>query len=127
MKKLFVILAILFVAPAFASGAPNVTGKWNIHQSVAGNDTDSECNLIQTETALTGTCKDQDDKSLAIKGTVDGGKVTWQFDSEYNGTPLTIKFTGTIQDSGKMSGSVDVDPFGVSGEFTATQAKADAK
>jgi opacity protein-like surface antigen len=126
MKKLLAIAALLFASSAFAADAPNLTGKWNIHQSVAGNDTDSECKLIQTENNLTGTCNTQE-KDREVKGTVNGKKVVWQFESEYNGTPLTIKFTGTIDDAGKMSGSVDVDPFGVSGEFTATQAKADAK
>lgn len=127
MKKILAVAALLFTSSAFAAAAPSVTGKWNIHQSVAGNETDTECNLVQTDNKLTGTCKNQEDKSLEIKGTVDGSKATWQFESEYNGTPLTIKFTGTIDDSGKMSGSVEVDPFGVTGEFTGTQAKADAK
>ena len=127
MKKILAVAALLFTSSAFAAAAPSVTGKWNIHQSVAGNETDTECNLVQTENKLTGTCKNQEDKSLEIKGTVDGSKATWQFESEYNGTPLTIKFTGTIDESGKMSGSVDVDPFGVTGEFTGTPAKAVSK
>jgi hypothetical protein len=68
----------------------------------------------------------QEGKDLPIKGRADGSKVKWQFDSEYNGTPLTIKFTGTVDNSGKMSGSVDVDPFGVSGDFSAIRSKPDA-
>lgn len=126
MKKSLAV-ALLFASSAFAAGAPNVTGKWNIHQSVAGNEADSECNLVQTENTIAGNCKSPEGKDLPVKGAVEGNKATWQFESEYNGTPLTIKFTGTIDDSGKMSGSVDVDPFGVTGDFTATQPKADAK
>src|ERR1700736_6558263 len=125
MKKLLAIAIVLFASSAFAA-APNLTGKWTVHQSIAGNDAHSECNLIQTDSTLAGTCKSQDGKDLPIKGSVDGSKVKWQFDSEYNGTPLTIKFTGTVDDSGKMSGSVDVDPFGVSGDFSAIRSKPDA-
>jgi hypothetical protein len=126
MKKLITIAIVLFVSSAWAA-APNLTGKWTVHQSVAGNEADSECNLIQTDSTLDGTCKSQDGKDLPIKGSVDGSKIKWQFDSEYNGTPLTIKFTGTVDDSGKMSGSVDVDPFGATGDFTASQVKPAAK
>jgi len=126
MKKLLAIAIVLFASSAWAA-APNITGKWTVHQSIGGNEADSECNLIQTDSVLAGTCKSPEGKDLPIKGSVDGSKVKWQFDSEYNGTPLTIKFTGTVDDSGKMSGSVDVDPFGASGDFTASQVKPDAK
>lgn len=50
-------------------------------------------------------------------GTVDGKEITWQIDSEYDGTPLTIKYTATV----------DVDPFGVVGNFTAASTKQDSK
>ena len=125
MTKFLAIAIVLFASSALAA-APNITGMWIVHQSIAGNDADCECNLIQTDSTLAGTCKSQDGKDLPIKGSVDGSKVKWQFDSEYNGSPLTIRFTGTVDDSGKMSGSVDVDPFGVSGDFTASQVKPDA-
>jgi hypothetical protein len=93
---------------SFRGGAPNVTGKWNIHQSVAGNEADSQCNLVQTENTIGRSCKSREGKDLLVKGAMEGNKATWQFESDYNGTQLTIKFTGTIDDPGKMSGSVDV-------------------
>jgi hypothetical protein len=112
--------------PKTAGAAHTLTGKWSVHQSVAGNENDSECAFVQTDTKLTGTCKGQE-KDVQIKGVIDGNKATWQFDSEYNGTPLTVKYNGTVDDSGKISGTLDVDPFGVSGEFTATPSKAGDK
>jgi hypothetical protein len=109
-----------------AGAAHTLTGKYSLHQSVAGNDNDSECAFVQTDARLTGTCKGQE-KDLEIKGSIDGKKATWQYESEYNGTPLTVKFNGTVDDSGKIVGTLDVDPFGVSGEFTATPSKSDGK
>jgi hypothetical protein len=126
MKKLFATGLVFFASTAFAAAAPNLTGNWTVHQSVAGNESDGPCKFVQSENKLTGTCKGPE-KDVDIKGSIDGNKVTWQFESEYNGTPLTVKFTGTVDDSGKITGTVDVDPFGVSGEFTATQAKTEAK
>jgi hypothetical protein len=55
---------------------------------------------------------------------VDGTKVNWSFDSEYNGTPLTMNYTGTLDPAtSKIAGTVSVDPFGVDGDFTATSVK----
>lgn len=122
MKKLLAFGLVLFSTTAVAVAAPTLTGKWAVHQSIAGNDNDSECSFIQSDTKLTGTCKGQD-KDLDIKGTIEANKVAWQYETDYNGTPLTVKFTGTLDDSGKITGTVDVDPFGVSGDFTATPSK----
>jgi hypothetical protein len=127
MKKLFTFTALLFASTAFAAATPNLTGKWTIHQSVAGNDSDQECNFVQTDNQLTGTCKSQDGKDVPLKGNIEGSKLTWQYDSEYNGTPLTVKYSATLDDSSKISGSVEVDPFGVSGDFTATPLKSESK
>ena len=123
MKKLLATGLVLFASTGIAAAAaPSLTGKWAVHQSIAGNDNDSECNFVETDNKLTGTCKGPE-KDLEIKGSIDGKKVTWQYEADYNGTPLTAKFTGTLDDSGKISGTVDVDPFGVSGDFTATPTK----
>lgn len=127
MKRVLAIGAVLFASTAFAAAAPNLTGKWTIHQSIAGNDSDQECNFVQTDSVLSGSCKNQDGKDLQVKGSIDGNKANWQYDSDYNGTPLTAKYTATVDDSGKISGTVDVDPFGVSGDFTATPLKSDSK
>ena len=45
-----------------------------------------------------------------------------KYDSDYNGTPLTLSYTATLDDTGKFAGTVEVQPFGVSGDFTATAA-----
>jgi hypothetical protein len=121
-----VSIFILTATSALAAGAPNLTGQWSIHNSIAGNESDQECKFVQTETTLTGTCKGTD-KELQITGSIDGNKVTWKYDSDYNGTPLTLTYKGTIDDAGKITGSVDVDPFSVTGDFTAIPSKEPAK
>ena len=121
-----VSLLILTATSALAAGAPNLTGQWSIHNNIAGNESDQECKFVQTETKLSGTCKGTD-KDVQITGSIDGNKVTWKYESEYNGTPLTLTYTATLDDSGKIAGSVDVDPFAVTGDFTATPSKGAAK
>ena len=122
MKKLLASSTLLFAASAFAAGAPSLSGEWSIHNTIAGNESDQACKFVQTENKLTGTCKSQD-KDVDVTGTLDGNKVTWQYDMDYNGSTLTLVYTATLDDSGKISGSVEVQPFSVTGDFTATPSK----
>lgn len=110
-------------APAAApiSGDLSVNGKWNIHSSIAGNDSDASCTFIQTGNDLSGTCPGPGGEAK-LAGKVDGKKVTWSFQMDYNGSPLTMKYEATL-DSGKMTGTVTVNPFGVSGDMSAVPAK----
>lgn len=126
MKKLLTTSTLLFAASAFAAGAPNLNGQWNVHNSIAGNESDQACKFVLTDNKLTGTCKGND-KDVQITGSVDGKTLTWKYDSEYNGSPLTLTYTATMDDSDQISGSVEVDPYGVTGDFTATPTKETAK
>src|ERR1700686_3453557 len=119
MKRLLAISAFLFASSAFA--APNLTGKWAIHNNIAGNENDAECQLVATDNKITGSCKFQD-KDLPVTGTVDGNQVTWQYQSDYNGSPLTLIYKATLNDTNKFVGTVEVQPFGVTGDFSATPA-----
>ncbi len=123
------LLASLFVfaaTSALAATSPSLTGQWTVHNSIAGNESEMECKFVQTESKLTGSCKGTE-KDFQITGSIDGKKLIWKYDSDYNGTPITLTYTATLDDSGKIAGSVDVDPFGVTGDFTATPSKAAAK
>src|SRR5260370_196545 len=124
MKRLLAISALLFASFAFA--APNLTGKWTIHNSIAGNENDQECKFVVTDNKITGSCKSQD-KDLLVTGTVDGNKVSWQYQSEYNGTPLTLIYTANLDGSGKIAGTVEVQPYGVTGDFAAAKSSASSQ
>lgn len=126
MKILLASTALLFASSAFAAGAPGLSGQWSVHNSIAGNESDQECKFVQTDDKLTGSCKSPE-KEVAITGSVEGKNVTWKYASEYNGMALTLVYTATLDDSGKIAGSVEVQPFGVTGEFTATPSKDVAK
>lgn len=127
MKKFLAASAFLVASSAFAAAAPNLTGNWTIHNNIAGNESDQPCKFVLTDNKLTGTCKSSEGNDVQITGTLDGDKVTWKYDSEYNGTPLTLTYSATLDDSGKIAGSVQVDPYGVTGDFTATPLKEPAK
>ena len=123
MKKL--VLPLIFIstfALAQSTDSVNLTGKWKVHTSMAGNDSDQDCNFTQKDNDLSGDCT-SDQGVKKITGKIDGKTIKWAYSSEYNGTPLTVKYNGKF-DSGKISGDAAVDEFGVSGDFSATQAKS---
>lgn len=126
MKKIMATVTLLFASAAFAAPAPSLSGQWTIHSSIAGNDSDQECKFVQAESTLSGTCN-INDKDAKISGSVEGNKVTWKYDSDYNGTALTLTYSGAFDESGKLSGTVDVDPFSVTGDFTAAPSKPAGK
>jgi type 1 fimbria pilin len=125
MKKLLAASVLLFASTAFA--APSLTGQWSIHNNIAGNESDQPCTFTVADNKISGTCKTADGNDVPLTGEVDGNKVTWKYDMDYNGTPLTLTYSATLDDSGKISGTVEVQPYGVSGDFTATPSKEATK
>jgi hypothetical protein len=118
------ILLLLISAAALATAADNATlsGKWQVHNDVGGNESDQTCTFTQKDNDLTGTCT-SDTGPVTITGKVDGKKVTWAYKSEYNGTPLTVNYEGTVSSDNKIAGSINVPEFSADGDFTATPAK----
>jgi len=124
--KLLLALALSFVTVGVSAAAPpaSVSGKWNVHSSVAGTDSDSVCTFVQTDKALSGSCTTQDQGDKKLTGTIDDTKISWSFDTEYNGTALTVKFVGTLDTKAmKITGTTSVEQVGVDGDFTAVPAK----
>ena len=115
--------AIALVAPvAPQTQSVSVSGTWTVSSSVSGSQSEQTCTFTQKDTELTGSCEG-DRGSVSITGKVDGKKVTWQFDTEYEGQKLTPVYSGTVESPERIVGTVDVRGMGVRGEFTATKAK----
>jgi hypothetical protein len=122
MKKSLPFVGALLLAAIPAIAADPISGKWNVHQSIVGNESDMSCTFTQNGEDLTGTCRGAAG-DVKIAGKVSEKKVSWTFNSEYNGSPLTMKYNGTLSSDTKITGTVSVDPYGVDGEFSAAQTK----
>jgi hypothetical protein len=114
---------LLATASARAAGSPDLTGQWTLHNSIAGNESDEDCTFSQEDTKLAGDCKAAEQK-VKVTGGIDGKKLTFKYDVEYQGTMLTLTYNATLDDPDNIAGTVDVQPYDVSGEFTAKRAKA---
>ena len=123
MKPLpYALLLAAISLCAIADDAAPLTGKWQTYQLIAGNESTQSCTFAQKDTELTGSCNSERG-TVQITGKVEGKKVIWSYKSEYNGTPLTVIYTGTLESTTKIAGTVSVPEFSVDGEFTATQSK----
>ena len=122
--KILLLSFLLASAAVLAPAADNasLSGKWQVHTSAAGNESDSTCTFTQKADELTGSCT-TDRGTVQINGKVDEKNVTWTYKSEYNGSPLTVTFKGKLDSPTKMTGAVRAEEFGVEGEFTATQSQ----
>jgi hypothetical protein len=124
MKTKRIALPLLFASVVAFAQAPDAglfSGKWKVHSIVSGNEYDTECTFVQKDNDVTGTCT-TDNGPAKLTGKVDGKKLSWSYESEYNGAPLTLKYSGTL-DAGKIDGDIDVVQYNVGGGFTATQEK----
>ena len=121
--KLLVASLTLLSTLSFAqtAAAPDASGKWKVHLSVGGSDSEMECNFVQAGADLSGTCKGEAGEAK-VTGKLDGQQIKWSQPGDYNGTALLLSFDGKL-DGEKISGNTTVDPFGVSGTFDATKTK----
>lgn len=116
------------VLTAVALAAGTATGTWTIVGDVQGTPVKMSCRLNEADHTLTGTCSSAtDDKPRALTGEVKDKTVTWHFDTEYEGNPITVTLNGTLSDDGeKMNGDIAVVPMDATGTFDATRKAAAA-
>jgi hypothetical protein len=116
------LLSALQAAPQPAFQADSLSGTWQIKGDVMGNPIDQSCTLTQTGATLGGSCVGNTGEKLDLTGEVKDGKAVFRFKSDYQGTPLTIVYTATSASAKQLKGTVEVQPMGVSGTFTAAPA-----
>lgn len=127
LKTLTLVLALSTLS-AFAQGGGgnSVAGTWKVTGDVSGNPVDQVCTFTQDSKKLTGSCKSAGaDKPTEFTGEMNDKKVTWQYETDYQGQKLTVAFTGALDAAGsQLKGDIDVQPVGVSGTFTAQKQEA---
>ena len=113
------VLALTLAAASIQPAADKFSGDWKVRNEIAGNVSEMTCSIALKGTDLSGTCG-ADAGTFEISGTVDGANVVWVGRTTYEGNPLTLRYTGAVNEEGTMAGTVAVEEFNVSGEFKAT-------
>jgi hypothetical protein len=102
--------------------APQVAGTWTLSGEVQGVPVAETCDLVQTaEGKITGSCQTNTGK-YDTTGEVKEKSITFVHGGKYEGTELTMTYTGTLGTDGAVTGTLDVAPFSVTGSFTAKKA-----
>lgn len=123
MKLLLLCFLLVSAAvPGQPADNPSLNGNWQIHNNIAGNETDQSCTFTQKGSELTGICSSEHGE-VKISGKVNEKQVTWIYKSEYNGGPITLSYKGAFDSAAKLKGTVNVEEYSVEGDFTATTAK----
>jgi hypothetical protein len=118
------LLSALHAAPRPLIQADSLSGAWQISGDVMGNPLNQTCTIKQTGATLSGTCTGGTGEKLDLTGEVKDGKVVFRYKNDYQGTALTIVYTTTTASAKQLKGTVDVQPMGISGTFTAAPAPA---
>ena len=121
--KAFLSAVILVSTASLAAADPSsFAGKWQVHNDIAGNISEFTCTFEQNGTELAGDCVTAEN-TIKITGTVEEQKISWVFKSEYNGSPITLTYKGSLNEEQKIEGTVFVEEYSAEGNFTATQTK----
>lgn len=107
------VATLLHVTPA-----DTTSQTWQLQGDVSGFPINSTCTVRVVDTALSGTCTSEG-SDYAIAGTVVGENVSFSHESDYEGQPIQVTYTGTAQSETEVRGTIDVQPFNVTGYFTA--------
>ncbi|HEX9781181.1 MAG TPA: hypothetical protein VGA56_00420 [Opitutaceae bacterium] len=132
MKKTLVTLFswMFFVALGAANAADQpavpdvmVAGKWEIEMEMVGNASTSTLTLKQDGQKLTGSLSGPEGQEQPVTGKVDGEKITFSYVGDWQGSELNVTYVGKLNSTGAITGMCEVQPFGISGEFSAKRAK----
>lgn len=126
MRKLLAVATVLAFALASAMMAiaqekkVDVTGTWELTIETPQGTSNPTAILKQDGESLTGTYKGRMGE-VALKGSVKGSDIKFEFTVNAQGTDLTITYTGKV-DGDSMSGTVEFGSFG-SGNWSGKRKK----
>ena len=102
----------------------SIAGKWQITGDVVGNAVKTMCTFIQGSATLMGNCANDEGAPRVLTGEVKEGKVTFQYEIDYEGQQLTLIYSATFVSPMELKGTIDVKPVNATGTFTAERVVA---
>jgi hypothetical protein len=109
----------LLCAPGVATAQTNVTGDWDVTVNLPQGPRTAAVSLKQDGDKVTGLVKSRAG-DLAVEGTIDGSSLRLGFILNYQGQPLPITITGTV-DGPSIAGKADFAGM-TEGDFSARRA-----
>ena len=122
MNALLIAAAVVTIAVAPPSADEKFNGEWKIRNDVAGNVSEFTCSFTQKAADISGGCTTEQGP-VEITGSAEDSSISWVFKSTYNGGPITLTYKGSLGTDGSIAGTLTVEEFSVSGEWTAAPVK----
>jgi hypothetical protein len=119
VNALLLAAAVASLAVVHPAADEKFSGEWKIKNDISGNVSEFTCSFTQKAAEVTGGCTTEQGP-VEITGTAQDSSISWVFKSTYNGGPITLTYKGSLGTDGNIAGSVTVEEFSVSGEWTAT-------
>ncbi len=104
----------------------DISGNWAFTVTYEGGQGQPTVRLAQRGDTLTGRYSSQAFGELDLKGTIKGKSFEFAVTTSAGGDPFTMTFTGTVERTDALRGTVDLGGNG-SGTFIATRAKDEAR
>lgn len=115
MKTILLVL----VSAAIPAGAAEIAGTWRLTGRIADVNIDRVCTIRQTESRIQGACKNQTGETV-LTGEVNGGDVTWKYESKYDGATVVLVFKGTLESDSAIKGAITASDTGGNNATTGT-------
>ena len=119
--SLVTAIAIMLAVVAQSSAQTNMTGAWTLEVSSDQGITMPELTLVQEGMKLTGHYSSDALGENDITGMVNGSTITISFDAELQGQSAPVTYTGTVDEEGVWSGTLDIAGGLLTGTFKANK------
>src|SRR4051812_20138241 len=107
MLLMLALVSALNTAPA----ADTIPVTWEITGDVVGNPVKATCVIKQAAAALTGNCTMAgSNAALPLTGEAKDGKMSFQYEMDYQGQPITLVYSGSLETPALLKGTIDVKP-----------------
>ena len=116
-------LVIALAGAVEASAQTSLSGAWTFTVESDAGITYPAVTLEQDGETLTGHYSSENLGENDLTGTVSGSEIKIMFSADLGGMVLDVVYTGTIDEDGMISGTLDIGGLG-GGTFTAVKADA---
>ena len=102
----------------------NVAGAWTLTVESDQGITTPAVTLVQDGEALTGHYSSETLGENDLTGTVSGSEIRFTFTADLGGMDIEVIYSGTIDEDGMITGTLDIGPGLAGGTFTAVRKEA---
>ena len=118
MTAIVIVTGMMVFARVLSAQNVDVTGKWLFNVTTGAGTGTPTVTLKQRGDSLSGHYSSQALGEADLKGTVKNRKITFSFTTEVQGTSLVVTYSGTVEGSDALKGTVDIGGQ-ATGTFTA--------